>query len=58
MQLRAIKPTLEQILAENRETRILEAYREYGYPLQKIAAQLSVHYATVSRKLQKTERTN
>ena len=32
------------------------AYREHGYRLQEIAAHLGVHYATVSRKLQKLER--
>ena len=32
------------------------AYREHGYRLQEIAANLGVHYATVSRKLKKIER--
>jgi len=57
-QLKAIKPPLERILAKDRETGIAEAYREHGYRLQEIAAHLGVHYATVSRKLKKMDRTN
>jgi putative transposase len=56
-QLKAIEPPLERILAKNRETGIAYAYREHGYRLQEIAAHLGVHYATVSRKLKKLERT-
>jgi transcriptional regulator with PAS, ATPase and Fis domain len=56
-QLKAIEPPLERILAKNRETGIADAYREHGYRLQEIAAHLGVHYATVSRKLKKLERT-
>jgi putative transposase len=54
-QLKAIKPTLEQIFATDSETGIAQAYREHGYRLQEIAAHLGVHYATVSRKLRKIE---
>ena len=57
-QLKAIKPPLERIFAKNRESGIAEAYREHGYRLREIAAHLGVHYATVSRKLKKIERTN
>ncbi len=57
-QLKAIKPPLERTLAQNRETGIADAYREHGYRLQEIAAHLGVHYATVSRKLKKIERTD
>jgi hypothetical protein len=57
-QLKAIKPPLERILAKDRDTGIIEAYREHGYRLQEIAAHLGVHYATVSRKLKKLEQTN
>jgi transcriptional regulator with PAS, ATPase and Fis domain len=57
-QLNVIKPTLERIFSKDRETGIADAYREHGYRLQEIAAHLGVHYATVSRKLRKTERTN
>ncbi|MGH7927370.1 MAG: helix-turn-helix domain-containing protein [Candidatus Binatia bacterium] len=49
---------MERILAKNRESGIAEAYLEHGYRLQEIAAHLGVHYATVSRKLKKIERTN
>jgi transcriptional regulator with PAS, ATPase and Fis domain len=45
-------------LRANRETGITAAYREHEYRLQKIAAHLGIHYATVSRKLKKIERTN
>jgi REP-associated tyrosine transposase len=55
-QLKPIKPTLEQIFAEDGKTGIAQAYREHGYRLQEIAAYLGVHYATVSRKLKKIER--
>ncbi|MGH7927323.1 MAG: addiction module toxin RelE, partial [Candidatus Binatia bacterium] len=56
-QLKASKSTLERIFAKNRETGITKAYREHGYRLQEIAAHLRIHYATVSRKLEKIERT-
>jgi putative transposase len=45
-QLKETKPPLERILAKDRETGIAEAYREYGYRLQEIAAHLGIHYAT------------
>ena len=57
-QLKAIKRPLQRILAKNRETGIADAYREHGYRLQEIAAHLGVHYATVSRRLKKIERTD
>ena len=57
-QLKAIKPPLLRILAKNKDTGIAKAYREHGYRLQEIAAHLGVHYATVSRKLKKMERTH
>ena len=56
-QLKPIKPILERILVKGGESGIAEAYRE-GYRLREIAAHLGVHYATVSRKLKKVERTN
>jgi putative transposase len=55
-QLKATKPTLERIFANDEETGIAQAYREDGYRLQEIAAHLGVHYATVSRRLKKIER--
>jgi putative transposase len=54
-QLKAIKPTLEQIFTNDEETGIAHAYREHGYWLHEIATHLGVHYATVSRKLKKIE---
>ena len=57
-QLKAIKPPVERVFAKDRETGIAVADREHGYRLQEIAAHLSVHYATVSRKLERVERTN
>jgi DNA-binding NarL/FixJ family response regulator len=39
------------------ETAIAEAY-ERGYRLNEIAAHLGVHYATVSRRLQRMEQAN
>jgi hypothetical protein len=58
-QLKAIRPpSLERLLAKNKETGIAEAYREHGYRLHEIARSLKVHYATVSRKLKKIEGAN
>ena len=57
-QLKALKPTLEQIIAKGGETGIARAYREHGYRLHEIAAHLGVHYATVSRRLKQIERRN
>jgi putative transposase len=56
-QLRAAKPSLEQIFGRRGETAIAEAY-EQGYRLNEIAAHLGVHYATVSRRLQRMEQAN
>ena len=55
-QLQAIKPTLERIFAKDRDSGIVQGYREQGYRLHDIAAYLGVHYATVSRKLKQIER--
>ena len=41
-QLRAIKPKLERIFAEDGKTGIVQAYREHGYRLREIAAHLGV----------------
>jgi putative transposase len=54
-QLKAVKPSLERIFAKSGERGIAQAYKEYGYRLQEIAAHLGVHYATVSRRLKQME---
>ena len=54
-QLRAAKPSLERIFAKSGEQGIALAYKEHGYRLHEIAAHLGVHYATVSRRLKRTE---
>lgn len=56
-QLRAAKPSLEQIFERTGEKGIAEAY-EQGYRLNEIAAHLGVHYATVSRRLKRIEQGN
>jgi len=56
-QLRAAKPSLEQIFGRRGEKAIGEAY-EQGYCLNEIAAHLGVHYATVSRRLKRIEQAN
>ena len=56
-QLRAAKPSLEQIFGKRGEKAIGEAY-EQGYRLNEIAAHLGVHYATVSRRLKRIEQAN
>jgi hypothetical protein len=54
-QLKPIRPPLDQLFTGNKETAMVQAYRDYGYRLHEIAAHLGVHYATVSRKLRKAE---
>jgi DNA-binding MarR family transcriptional regulator len=54
VQLRAAKPSLEQIFPRRGEKGIAEAY-EQGYRLTEIAAYLGIHYATVSRRLKRME---
>ena len=56
-QLRAAKPSLDQIFGRRGEKAIGEAY-EQGYRLNEIAAHLGVHYATVSRRLKRIEQAN
>jgi len=53
---RPTRPRLDQLFARNKNTAILQAYREYGYRLHEIAEYLGVHYATVSRRLRQLER--
>jgi putative transposase len=50
-----LRPTLEEIFTTASDP-ITSAYREYGYTLREIAEHLGCHYATVSRRLRKSER--
>lgn len=54
-QWRAVRPPLAAILHKRGAAGIAVAYREHGYRLREIAAQLGVHYATVSRRLRAWE---
>lgn len=49
------RPPLEKVLKSGARG-ILAAYRRYGYSMKQIAAVLGVHYATISRRIQKAER--
>ena len=53
----AYRPELQDIFGGQRDQAqgILEAYRRYGYRMIEIAEHLGVHYATVSRRLRRTE---
>jgi putative transposase len=57
-QVKAVRPKLASILKGMDERRILQAYKEHGYRLHEIAAHLGVHYATVSRRLKRSEERN
>lgn len=50
------RPSLGEIFrnTEDKAT-IAGAYREHGYTMKEIADHLSVHYATISRRLRKHE---
>jgi REP element-mobilizing transposase RayT len=54
-QWQPVRPPLEDLLAEAGNAGIAAAYREHGYTMSEIAARLSVHYATVSRRLRRYE---
>ena len=53
-QWQPLRPGLDEIFAAS-EDPIAVAYRAYGYRLREIAAHLGCHYATVSRRLRKSE---
>ena len=59
-QTQAKRPSLQDIFQRRGgETKLIAvAYRQYGYRLHEIAAQLGVHYATVSRRLKQAEQSN
>ncbi len=50
-----LRPTLEEIFSTKPEP-IAAAYREYGYRLREIAEYCGCHYATISRRLRRSER--
>jgi REP element-mobilizing transposase RayT len=55
VQRQPVRPRLEEILHRRGDQGVTVAYRQYGYRLREIADHLGVHYATVSRRLRKTE---
>ena len=55
VQRHPVRPRLEDILRSRGDQGIAVAYRRHGYRLREIADHLRVHYATVSRRLRKTE---
>lgn len=55
VQRQPVRPPLDAILRRPGDKGIAVAYRQYGYRLREIADYLGVHYATVSRRLQKVE---
>jgi hypothetical protein len=50
-----LKPSLPAIFARGGAKAIEEAYIKHGYTMKEIGEQLDVHYATVSRQLEKLE---
>ena len=56
VQLRGVRPSLEEIFRRGGDKALGVAYREYGYRLWEIAEHLGMHYATVSRRLKRWER--
>lgn len=52
-----IRCSLAALLSERRDDAVAVAYREHGYSLREIAAELGVHYSTVSRRLKAEEKT-
>jgi hypothetical protein len=52
----AVRPALQHVVHAGTLEEIGQAYRAYGYRLAEIADHLGVHYATVSRRLQRFER--
>jgi putative transposase len=51
-----IRCSLEALLRARSDHAVALAYREHGYSLREIAAELRVHYSTVSRRLRAEER--
>lgn len=50
-----LRPGLDEVFASEADP-IAVAYRTHGYTLREIAAHLGCHYATVSRRLRRSER--
>ena len=59
-QSHAHRPGLGELFGAkaNLDGAMIEAYRRYGYWMFAIADHLKVHYATVSRRLKRTEKRN
>jgi putative transposase len=55
VQRKPIRPQLADLLSRGEGAEIAVAHREHGYRLNEIASQLSVHYATVGRRLRAWE---
>lgn len=56
-QTQAQRPSLSVLFHRHRDPSrgLHQAYRQYGYRLAEMAAQLGVHYSTVSRWLKRIE---
>jgi hypothetical protein len=52
------RPPLAAILSAEGEVGVVRAYREHGYRLHEIAAELGVHESTVSRRLRRLEQSS
>jgi len=59
-QTQAHRPGLKELFGTKRnlDSKIMEAYRRYGYRMTEIAEHLKVHYSTVSRWLRQAEKGN
>jgi hypothetical protein len=52
---RPLRPPLGELVRDRNDAAIASAYREHAYTMREIAAELGVHYATVSRRLRRHE---
>ena len=60
----AVRPGLDSLLAtefstrQQKDTVIYQCFRNYGYTQKQIADYLGVHYATVSRAIERVDQDN